>query len=372
MKSLYMDNAATTKVLRVVADSMNKYLTEIYGNPNSKYYWQAEKSNEAFIEARNKISDIFKCQSDEIIFTSGSTESNNLVLKGIVDANLDKGNHIIISAVEHSSIMNTAKFLESKGIEVTYLEVEKNGSVNPEVLKKNIKNNTIMISIMWANNEFGTINDIEILSSIAKDNNIYFHTDATQVIGKLKIDLDKLKDIDFLSASAHKFYGPKGIGLLFIRRDKYGTLPPITPLIHGGEQQFNIRSGTIPVHLIVGMEKAFEVVTKDLDRNRKILLETEKELMERLKKVFNDKVIFNNLNINKIPGLLSVRLLGINNQVFLKKVSSVFSASTGSACSNMNPSHVLKAMGFSDKEIRETIRFSLSAYEDYDNFESIE
>ncbi|MDD3453640.1 MAG: cysteine desulfurase family protein [Bacilli bacterium] len=370
---LYMDNAATTKILPEVYNEMLPYLKEYFGNPNSMYYFQAEKTKEAVAEARNNVAKLFNCLPEEIIFTSGSTESNNMVLKGLIRPLKKKGNHIIVSSIEHSSIINTVKYLENnEDIEVTYLPVNKEGLIDINDLIESIKSSTILISIMWGNNELGSINDIKKISEIAHENDIYFHTDATQVIGKVNVDLDYNSCIDFLSCSAHKFYGPKGIGILFIRKDINGFYPDIIPLLHGGEQEFGLRGGTLPVHQIVGMGKASQIALTDMEKNIKILKDSEKKLVERLKIVFGDKIIFNNLNNYRIPGVISVRFIGFNNQLFLKNASSILSASSGSACSNAKPSYVLKSCGFSDKEIRETIRFSLSAYDDYNDFIEIE
>lgn len=369
---LYLDNSATTKILPEVLEAMMPYLSEYYGNPNSKYYSQALETKKAVDLARHQIAVLLNCSDDEILFTSGSTESNNFVLKGYVDANENLGKHIIISSVEHASILNTAKFLESKGIEVTYLPVDKNGFINANDLIKSIKRETILVSIMWSNNELGSINDIKKISEICHKHNILFHTDATQVIGKIPIDLSDYINIDFLSFSAHKFYGPKGVGGVFIRKDKNGFYPKLTPLLHGGEQEYDLRAGTLAVHQIVGMGKAAEIACRDMESNIKKLYEYENEFICRMKKVFGNKIIINNNFDNKIPGLISLRILGYNNQLFLKNASSLIAASTGSACSNAKPSYVLKACGYKDEEIRETIRFSLSAYDNYDHFNSIE
>lgn len=369
---LYLDNSATTRVLKEVYDEMVPYISEYYGNPNSKYYEQALIANDAVNLARNRIAKFLNCRDDEIIFTSGSTESNNFFLKGYCHANKEKGKHIIVSSVEHSCIINTAKFLEEEGYKVTFLPVDKNGMVDVKDLKKSIQKDTVLVSIMWANNELGTMNDIKELSEECHKHGIAFHTDATQVAGKYKIDLQEYADIDFLSLSGHKFYGPKGIGIAFIRKDANGMYPKITPLLHGGEQEFGFRSGTLAVHQIVGIGKAAEIALNELEDNIKKLRNYEKKFIVKLKQVFGDKIIINNDIKNKIPGLVSVRIKGYNNQLFLKNASDIISASSGSACSNAKPSYVLKACGYSDEEIRETIRFSLSAYGEYNNFDEIE
>lgn len=369
---LYLDNSATTKVLKEVYDEMIPYISEYYGNPNSKYYEQASLATNAVNLARNRVAQFLNCSDDEIIFTSGSTESNNFFLKGYCHANKEKGKHIIVSSTEHSCIMNTAKFLEEEGYRVTYMPVNKNGFVNINDLKKSIQKDTVLVSIMWANNELGSINDIKKISYECHKHGIAFHTDATQAAGKLKIDLQEYENIDFLSLSGHKFYGPKGIGIAYIRKDANGMYPKITPLLHGGEQEFGFRSGTLAVHQIVGIGKAAEIANHDLESNIKKLKEYEKEFINRLKLVLGEKLVINNDFKNKIPGLVSVRIKGYNNQLFLKNASNIISASTGSACSNAKPSYVLKSCGYSDDEIRETIRFSLSAYGKYNHFKEIE
>lgn len=369
---IYLDNSSTTRVLPEVYKEMIPYISEYYGNPNSKYYEQAVKSKDAVKIARNRVAQFLNCNDEEVIFTSGATESNNFILKGYTHANKKEGNHIIISAIEHSCILNTAKFLEQEGYEVTYLPVDHNGIVNPQILEKNIKNNTILVSIMWANNELGSINDIKEISKICKKHKIKFHTDATQYAGKGQIDLQEYNNIDFLSISAHKFYGPKGIGMVFIRKDENGFYPNITPLIHGGEQEYGLRSGTLAVHQIVGMGKAAELARINLKENIEKLKKDEKEFIEKMKEIFGDRICINNTNKNKVPGLVSLRIKNYNNQLFLKEAADILCASTGSACSNAKPSYVLKACGYSDEEIRETIRFSLSSYEDYEGFQELE
>lgn len=369
---LYLDNSATTKVLKEVYDEMIPYISEYYGNPNSKYYEQALIADDAVDIARNRVAQFLNCHDDEIVFTSGSTESNNFFLKGYCHANKEKGKHIIVSSIEHSCIMNTAKFLEGEGYKVTYLPVNRDGIVDIKDLRKSIQKDTVLVSIMWANNELGSMNDIKKLSEECHKHGIAFHTDATQVAGKFRIDLQEYDSIDFLSLSGHKFYGPKGIGIAFIRKDENGMYPKITPLLHGGEQEFGFRSGTLAVHQIVGIGKAAEIALHDLDENIKKLKKYEKEFIAKLKQTFGDKIVINNDFACKIPGLVSARIVGYNNQLFLKNAANILSASTGSACSNAKPSYVLKACGYSEEEIRETIRFSLSAYGNYNHFEEIQ
>lgn len=369
---LYLDNSSTTKVLPEVFNEMAPYISQYYGNPNSKYYSQAIKAGDAVNLSREKIASLIKCNAEEVIFTSGSTESNNFILKGYIHANKKKGNHLIVSSVEHSSIMNSAKFLEENGTKVTYLPVNRNGFISPSDLEKNITKETLLVSIMWSNNELGSINNIKELSKICHKHNIKFHTDATQFVGKGKIDLTENICVDFLSLSAHKFYGPKGIGIAFIRKEANGLFPKITPLLHGGEQEKEFRAGTLAVHQIVGMGKAAEITNRDLEKNIEILRKEEIKFIGKMKEVFGSKFIINNEFTERVPGLISARIKGQNNQLLLKKASDIFAASTGSACSNTKPSYVLKACNYSEEEIRETIRFSLSPYSDYSDFKEIE
>lgn len=369
---LYLDNSATTKVLPEVLDEMVPYISNYYGNPNSLYYEQANKAKDAVGVARNRVAEFLNCREDEVIFTSGATESNNFIMKGYTHANKKKGKHIVVSSVEHSCILNTAKFLEGEGFEVTYLPVDRRGFVELSVLEKEIRKDTVLVSIMWANNELGSINDVRGLSNLCHSKGVLFHTDATQYAGKGKIDLVEYGDVDFLSFSAHKLYGPKGAGVAFVRKDSNGLYPDITPLIHGGGQEFGLRSGTLAVHQIVGVGKAARIANERMDDNIKKLKQNELKFIKRMKDVFGDNIIINNNFENRVPGLISIRVKGFNNQLFLKKAAGVISASTGSACSNAEPSYVLKACGFTDEEISETIRFSLSAYGDYRNFREIE
>jgi cysteine desulfurase len=359
---LYLDNSATTQIHPEVKEAMLPYLMEEFGNPSSKYYSVAENAKQAVKEARESLASLLSCDDKEIIFTSGSTESNNMIIKGVADYYSDKGNHIITTKVEHASVLETCKYLESKGFEVTYLDVDQYGRIDIEDLKQNIKEDTILVSIIWGNNELGSLNDMDLISKICEESNVFLHTDATQVIGKVNVNLSDYPGITFLSCSAHKFHGPKGIGAAFIRKDKYGILTKITPLLHGGSQENGIRSGTLAVHNIVGMGKAAEIAKKNLESNITKLIELEDELSNILINKFKEQISFNNDNKNKIPGLLSVQFKGINNEILLKNLAPYVAASTGSACSSSKPSHVLEAIGLSLDEIRSTVRFSLSNF----------
>ncbi|WP_077622441.1 cysteine desulfurase family protein [Sediminibacillus massiliensis] len=359
---LYLDNSATTSILPEVKDKMLTYLTTEFGNPSGKYYSLAETADAAINEARTHVSKLFNSKEIEVIFTSGATESNNMVLKGVADRYSDKGNHIITSKTEHKAVLDVCEYLETKGYEVTYLDVDQYGRVNPEELSQAITSNTILVSIIWGNNELGSLNDIETLSNICKENNVFFHTDATQVAGKIEIDWDSFPGVSFLSCSAHKMHGPKGVGAVLIRSDQYGKLISLTPLLHGGGQEKNIRSGTYSVHNIVGFGEAARIAEEKLVGNHAHLEELEQILKNTLASKFKDNISFNSDDKNKIPGIVNVRFIGLNNEILLKKLSPIIAASTGSSCSSTKPSYVLQAIGLDIKSVRESVRFSLSPY----------
>jgi cysteine desulfurase len=358
---LYLDNSATTPIHPDVKEAMLPYLMEEFGNPSSKYYTVAENAKNAVKEARKSVASLLGCQDGEVIFTSGSTESNNMVIKGVADHHSAKGNHIITTKVEHPSVLETCRYLETKGFEVTYLNVDKFGRIDLDDLKDSIKENTILVTVIWGNNELGSLNDMKAISDICLENNIFLHTDATQIIGKVELDLGELPGITFLSCSAHKFHGPKGIGATFIRKDQYEILTKITPLLHGGGQEQGIRSGTLAVHNIVGMGKAAEIAKQNLVANVNKLKLLEDYLTSLLTEKFSNQITFNHDLANKIPGVLSVQFKGVNNEVLVKGLAPAIAASTGSACSSSNPSHVLDAIGLSLEEVRSTLRFSMSS-----------
>lgn len=357
---IYLDNNATTKVLCEVKEAMLKYLADEYGNPSSQYYDLAVHANEALKAARENVSKLFGCNPDEVIFTSGSTEGNNMILKGIADRATKRT--IIVSNVEHSSILETVKYLETKGFIIKYVDVNNEGIVNPEKLEKMITNDTLLVSIMWVNNELGSINDIERIADICKKNNVLFHTDATQAVGKVNVELPD--GVNFVTFSGHKIYAPKGIGAVIIRKDSEDKPINIAPLIHGGEQEFGLRAGTQSVHNIVGLSKACEIVMRDFEDNQSKLIEKEKFLVDLLKNKLGKQLKFNKSFDNKVHGVLNFQIKGVKNVIFLKKIAPYIAASAGSACSITNPSHVLKAIGLTTDEIQSSVRFSISPYDD--------
>lgn len=366
---LYLDNSATTPILPEVKEKMMIYLTEEFGNPSGKFYDLAVHAKDAVEEARSHVAKLLHAKNNEILFTSGATESNNTVLKGIADRYSDRGKHIITSKAEHSSIMDVCEFLESKGYTITYLDVDHFGRVYPKDVKQAITSDTILVSIFWGNNELGSLNDIAKISQYCLEEDVIFHTDATQVTGKIDLDLESYKGISFLSCSAHKMHGPKGVGALFVRSDDYGKLIEFTPLLHGGGQEKELRSGTYSVHNIVGFGEAVRIAIEQLQTNSKKLLDLEVKAKMLLIEKFSDNIAFNSDDENKIPGILNVRFKGVNNQILLKKLAPVIAASSGSACSSTKPSHVLQAIGLSLQEVRESVRFSFSPYIKTDELE---
>ncbi len=366
---LYLDNSATTQIHPEVKEAMLPYLMEEFGNPSSKYYSVAENAKNAVKEARHSLASLIGAHDSEIIFTSGSTESNNMVIKGVADYYSNHGKHIITSKVEHPSILETCKYLEEKGFEVTYLDVDQYGRIDLADFEQQLRDDTILVSLIWGNNELGSLNDMESISELCRKRNIFLHTDATQIVGKIEMNLSAYPGITFLSCSGHKFHGPKGIGATFIRRDQYDILTKITPLLHGGGQEQGIRSGTLAVHNIVGLGKAAEIAEKNLKKNIKKLEDMESYVSLILKDKFNDQIVFNHDTNHKIPGVLSVQFKGANNELLVKNLAPVMAVSTGSACSSSKPSHVLAAIGLSIDQVRSTVRFSLSSFIDKKDLE---
>ena len=344
-KGIYLDHAATTEIDDTVLKEMMPYLTNKFGNPSSLYSIGRE-NKQAIDTARQQVADVLNCSKKEIFFTSGGSESDNLAIKGIAYANRKKGNHIITSKIEHSAVLNTCKMLEKNGFEVTYVNVDSSGKVVLNELQNSIRSTTILISIMFANNEVGTVQDIESIGSIAKKNNIYFHTDAVQAIGNIRIDLQRL-NIDALSMSAHKFYGPKGVGALYVRN---GIM--FDSIINGGHQESGKRAGTENVAGIVGLGKAIELAYSNFDKYNQYLLGLRNEYIKNIETKIPNSFL-NGDRINRLPGNANFSFEGVKGEdIVLMLDMEGICTSSGSACSsgNSNPSHVLSAMGKS-KEI---------------------
>lgn len=358
---IYLDNSATTQIDKRVVEEMLPFLLEEYGNPTSKYYDKAVSAKKAIEKARSHVAELLNCESEEIIFNSGSSEGNNHVIKGVADYYKKKGKHLITTEIEHKSVLQSFAYLEKSDFKVSYLKPDSKGKINIEELKSKLSDETILVSIMWANNEIGTLNNIKELGDFLKSKKIFFHVDATQVVGKIKIDLKKV-NLDFLTLSAHKINGPKGSGALFIRNNDLGIPIALTPLIHGGDQERGDRGGTHSVHNIVGLGKACELCYLEQNKNIEDILELEKYLINELNVNFKEKIYFNGDIDDKVPGIISVVLKNVNNELLIKKLRDNVAISTGSACNIKSPSYVLKSIGKNENEIMNTIRISIGKY----------
>ncbi len=357
MKNIYFDSAATTKLDDEVLKEMLPYLKDNYGNPSSIYKLGRE-ARKAIEDSREKIAKVLNCKANEIYFTAGGSESDNTAIKGIAKANKKRGNHIITSKIEHPAVLETCKQLEKEGFEITYISVDEKGIVDLEELKKSIKPTTILITIMFANNEIGTIQPIEEIGKIAKRNNIYFHTDSVQAVGSIKIDVQKL-NIDSLSLSGHKFYGPKGVGALYVK-----TGVPFEKFISGGHQERNKRAGTENVAGIVGIGKAIELAYENLDEyNKKI-----KELRDYYVKQVEEKIPYIKINGDmekRLPGNSNISFRFIEGEGLLLNLDlKGICASSGSACTSgsLDPSHVLLAIGLPHEIAHGSLRVSIGKY----------
>lgn len=354
MSLLYFDHAATTPVKDEVLQEMLPYFTNNFGNPSS-IYSIGRKSKKAVENARTKVAKAIGCQEKEIYFTSCGSESDNLAVKGVAFANKNKGNHIITSKIEHPAILNTCKNLEENGFEVTYLNVDENGFIDLQELKNSIKPETILISIMFANNEIGTIQPIKEISKIAKDSEIIFHTDCVQAVGNVKIDVNEF-GIDLLSMSAHKFYGPKGVGALYVRNGI-----EFTRIQDGGHQEKNKRAGTENVAGIVGLGKAIEIADNNLENYNSKLLKLRNYFIREITSKYDNVKINGDLK-QRLPGNINISFPGIDAEELLLKLDNQgICASAGSACSSgsTQPSHVLTAIGLSEEYATGSLRITL-------------
>lgn len=357
MENVYFDNAATTKLDEKVFEEMLPYLKEKYGNA-SAIYKLGRESRKAVEDSREKIAKILNCKPSEIYFTAGGSESDNTAIKGIAHSYKNKGNHIITSKIEHPAILETCKELEKEGFEVSYISVDENGIINLDELRKAIKPTTILITVMFANNEIGTIQPIKEIGEIAKSNNIYFHTDAVQAVGNLKIDVQDM-NIDALSLSGHKFYGPKGIGALYVK-----TGVNFKKYIDGGHQERNKRAGTENVAGIVGMAKALEMAYETLEEHNKTI----KELRDYYEKQIEERIPYIKINGDKekrLPGNSNISFRFIEGEGLLLNLDlKGICASSGSACTSgsLDPSHVLLAIGLPHEIAHGSLRISIGKY----------
>lgn len=356
MKNVYMDYSATTYVKPEVLEEMMPYFTEKFGNPSS-FYGISRETKRAIDTAREKVAKGLNCLPDEVYFTGGGSEADNWAIKGIASAHKNKGNHIITTKIEHHAVLHTCQYLEKNGFEVTYLDVDSEGFINLDDLKNAITDKTILVSIMFANNEIGTIQPVKEIGEICKENKVFFHTDAVQAVGNVPIDVKEM-NIDMLSLAGHKIYGPKGIGVLYIKKGI-----KIDNLIHGGAQEKNRRAGTENIAGIVGLGKAMELATCNIEEHMEKMTALRDRLIDGLL-----KIPYTNLNgprgEKRLPGNVNVRFRFIEGESILLSLDfKGVCASSGSACTSgsLDPSHVLLAIGLPHELAHGSLRLTLGA-----------
>ncbi|MBB5173298.1 cysteine desulfurase family protein [Texcoconibacillus texcoconensis] len=357
MERIYLDYNASTPLKEEVIRAMEPFIYDHFGNPSASH-WAANKASSSLEQARHQVAQSIGAQTEEVIFTSGGSEANNFALKGVFQSLRDRGNHIITSKVEHPAVMNPCDYLEKQGAQVTYLEVDEFGQVDPEDVENAVTDETILISIMHANNEVGTLQPISEITAIAKKNGIVMHTDASQSIGKVPIDVDQLQ-IDLLTVAGHKVYAPKGIGALYIRQ---GT--PIEPLIHGAGHEMGMRAGTENVMLAVGLGEACSSSTSTSSFHQiEEIRQLRDKFWERLHRLLHGQLTLNGHPDERLANTLSVNFPGFTGEEVLRQIPEV-AASTGSAChsGNVQLSSVLKAMGVEEHVGKGAVRFSLGHY----------
>lgn len=379
---IYFDNSATSPVDEEVLDAMLPYLREEYGNPSSKYYCKAVNAHNAVEDARVNVAKLIGANPEEIIFTAGATESTNFIIKGYMDYRRyygDGRNHIITSVAEHKATLNTCKYLNGdlysnndptvtlfggkktvdRGYEASFVGITETGEILVAAIDEAIKNNTAMVSVIYVNNEVGTISNISEIAKLCAKKGIGIHSDLTQAIGKMAINVHDL-GIDFASCSAHKIYGPKGVGAAFVKSDAYG-IPPITAFMHGGEQEKGFRAGTLAVHNIVGFGKAAEIALRDLASNETRIVSLDQMFVAGVTAI--PDISLTNIADNRLPGIISIVVdkKDFNNERFIKRISDRFALSTGSACSAGEPSYVITALGLEDK-VSKVLRVSLNKH----------
>mgnify|MGYP004521798347 CR=1 FL=1 len=379
---IYFDNSATSPVSEEVLDAMLPYLKEEYGNPSSKYYSKSITASNAIEKSREQVARLLGVNPREIIFTAGATESTNFIIKGYMDYRRyygDGKNHIITSSVEHKATLNTCKYLAGeiysnddpttslfgknikvdRGYEATFVEPTEYGEITKESIQNAIKDNSAMVSTIYVNNEVGTISDVGAIGKLCRDHDIAYHVDLTQAIGKMRIDVRSL-NIDFASCSAHKIYGPKGVGAAILKSDAYG-IEPISAFMHGGEQEFGVRGGTLAVHNIVGFGKAAEIAMRDLNEDLVRIKALDEKVIRGLLQI--PELQLTNPMANRISGIISiiVRKRDFHNERYIKEIKDKLAISTGSACSAGEPSHVISAMGL-NSDVTRILRVSIGKY----------
>jgi len=354
---IYMDHHATTPVDPRVLEAMLPYFNEVYGNAASIDHEYGNQALKAIETARAKIASVINGSEDEIVFTSGATESDNLAILGVAQRYESKGKHIITCVTEHKAVLDTCKYLESIGWSITYLPVGQDGIINPDDIRKAITSQTVLISIMTANNEIGVIAPIKEIGKIAHEANVIFHTDATQAIGYIPMDVQEM-NIDLLSLSGHKVYGPKGIGALYVR--KRHPRVRLAEQMHGGGHERGMRSGTLNVTGIIGLGKALEISIQEIKSESKRLLDLRDKLWEGLNQNIPG-IEVNGHRIQRLPNNLNVAIHGVESRSLIVLLKNDVAISAGSACTTaiVEPSHVIRALGFGEKRAFSSLRFGL-------------
>jgi cysteine desulfurase len=365
---IYMDNHATTPCDPRVVEAMLPYLTEQFGNAASRNHafgWAAEEAVEL---AREQVAKLIGATPKEIVFTSGATESDNVALKGVIEFYGHKGKHIVTSPIEHKAIVDTARWLERQGCEVTWLPVGTDGLIDPAEVSKAIRPDTVVVSVMHGNNEIGTVNDIGAIGAICKKHGVLFHTDAVQTAGRVPIDVEAM-GVDLLSLSAHKMYGPKGIGALYVRRKKPRVR--VAPMVHGGGHERGMRSGTLPVHQIVGFGKAAELALAEMETESARTLALRERLRAKIEEGVPETVLNGSLE-HRLPGNLNISFTFVEGESLLMALRDV-AVSSGSACTSasLEPSYVLRAIGLDDENAHSSIRFGIGRFNTEDEVDYV-
>ncbi|MEY3304117.1 MAG: hypothetical protein RLZZ139_2490 [Cyanobacteriota bacterium] len=366
-RPIYLDCQATTPVDERVLEAMLPYFRESFGNPASighLYGWEAEAAVKL---AREAIANAISATPEEIIFTSGATEANNLALKGVAEAYHSKGRHIVTVLTEHSAVLDPCAYLQSLGFEITYLPVKSDGLIDLKELETAIRPDTILVSVMAANNEIGVLQPIAEIGKICRDRQVLFHSDAAQAIGKIPLDVNVMQ-IDLMSLTAHKIYGAKGIGALYVRRRPRVSL---APQLHGGGHERGIRSGTLYTPQIVGFAKALEIAIASQDSEQQQALTLREHLWQRLSEI--EGIILNGSRTQRLAGNLNVSFTGINGAALMLAFQPIVAVSSGSACSSAKtaPSHVLTALGHSKELAYASIRFGIGRFNTFDEIETV-
>ena len=367
-KPIYLDNQATTPLDPAVLESMLPYFNDKYGNAASIHHSFGHEAKEAVEKSRKIIAKELNASAREIVFTSGATESINLGLKGLLKTHLKKGDHIIATNIEHRAVLDVLEYIEKQGIDISFVSVNKDGIIDVKNFEKKIKNNTRLCTIIHGNNEIGTIQKIKTLGKLCKKNNIIFHVDASQTLGKRNIDVNEM-NIDLLSISGHKIYAPKGIGALYVRRKNPRI--EIQAILHGGGHEFGYRSGTLSVHNIVGFGMACIIAKEKQESDNKKIKELRNLLLDGLKTIFPNLIINGTLE-NRLEGNLNITFPNYSAEKIMMSIPEV-ACSTGSACTSSipKPSHVLIALGLNKEQINNTIRFGIGRFNNMEEIKRV-